>query len=45
MKNILISLLIQKELNFKFSEDYKEQRCLTSDAEINNWIDNKKFSQ
>ena len=31
---------IQKELNIKFSEDYREKKCLTSEEEINNWINN-----
>ena len=29
-------------LNIKFSEDYKEQKCLTSEEEINNWINSIK---
>ena len=32
-------------LNIKFSEDYKEQKCLTSEEEINNWINNIKSSE
>ena len=31
---------IQKELNIKFAEDYREQKCLTSEDEINSWINN-----
>ena len=33
---------IQKELSIKFSEDYREQKCLTSEEEINTWIQNIK---
>ena len=33
---------IQNCLNIKFTEDYREQKCLTSDAEIEKWIDNIK---
>lgn len=35
---------IQKELNIKFAEDYREQKCLTSESDINTWIDNIKSS-
>ena len=34
---------IKEELNIKFSEDYHEKKCLTSELEIENWI--KKITE
>ena len=33
---------IKEELNIKFSEDYHEKKCLTSELEIENWINENK---
>ncbi|MBQ7667940.1 MAG: NAD(P)H-dependent oxidoreductase [Clostridia bacterium] len=30
---------VKKELNVQFAEDYREHKCLTSNDEINKWID------
>jgi len=33
---------VKKELNVQFAEDYREHKCLTSENEINEWINSIK---